>query len=149
MNENHPFEDMFDQIAELLKFVQDNASKVMDESDLPKGIEEKLSKLEKNVEKFKRMSDELVAQSGVPKQEMKSIMDLSSTELSVDEKRMLEKANQLKAQVEEAGAKFALAAEEGRQGGAALPVVPIKKKFGKKRRKKFKRFGGNDKWKPL
>jgi hypothetical protein len=155
MNENNPsldpYEDLLAQIADLLKVIQKGAVSPADDTKIPPGIIDQLAKLESNVARLEKMGEDFAREWRKAKSDLKSQLPLVNVRMSRENEKVLERANQLKAQIEEASQSISDATERYVQEKAtdtSLPLVP-EPKFGRKRRKKFKRFGGDSKWRPL
>jgi hypothetical protein len=142
----NPLENMLDKIKELIQLAQQNASKELDAEHLPSDIEKQLLMVEKEVEKFKKISDQIVELSGTPEEEIKKILsgDSIPPDLPPDAKRLLNRTEQLAFEAKSLGG-------IAQDGMLSDPRSKQKKKSvsGKERRKKFKRFGSDDNWKPL
>lgn len=152
---HNSFEKLFKQVAEMLNFVQDSSKKPLDDDEIPPIILEKLNTIRDQVEKFKNMGDEFVDDWNKSKIPLRKKMHFPMGELmlSKEDRLLIDRANQLKAQVENASKKLAEAnlvkEEEAPPKKVEKEAPKSDEKFGAKRRKKFKRFGSHDKWKPL
>lgn len=145
MQEQHPIEDLLNKINELLQFAQEHASTEVNADKITPEIEEKLAHVEEEVAKFKKISDDLVGMSGVSESEVqRRLSGESPVALSPAAKHLLHKAEELAFQAKSMGG-------EVPEGMRSDPRSKQKKSdtTGKERRKKFKRFGGDEKWKPL
>jgi len=151
----NPFDHLFDQIAKLLEFVKTKQHAGMKE--LPPDIEKRLDKLTKQVDQFNRLSKEVIALSDVSAEELKMRLNGTSTELPPEGKRLIERGRQLKEQVQdyhdqlEHTLKNVPPSIRNLQAKADQPVEKVisDEEYTRKRRSKFKRFGSNQKWKPL
>lgn len=150
-DEKNPFEDVFDQISDLLRFVQDNIDKPVDNREVPKSIQDRLNRLEKNVEMFCTMGNEIVNETGISREDLEKRLDPESRDIPPETKELIARANQLKQALEEKSKSFAQAIALAKARGDKLTSKKEGKKgrFGKKRSKKFKRFGSDEKWIPL
>lgn len=154
MPEKNPFDDLLDQIAQLLQFVQEHSHIPPDEMKIPPGVDKKLDKLTKRVEAFKRLSEDIVALSGVSREEIKKRLAGVSNEVPDDGKELISKAGIIKREVESLYDRFEEMLPVDTDPFAAHAKQPKKRKLteqeqAKKRRGKFKRFGSSDTWKPL
>lgn len=147
MTEKNPFDDVLDQLNQLLQLVQDCSNKTPDPEKVPINIEKQLNKLEQDVETFKRMGDDLIAMSGVSKVELQKRIDGAAEDISPENKDLINKASQLLSKAE--------SIEKSYLTGVAEPIkAPPEKEvddaqFRKRRRRKFKGFGGEEGRKPL
>lgn len=147
MKDKSPLENLFDEMGELLKLVNDGIAKGVNEENVPLDIEKRLDKLEEDVEEFARMGREIVASSGLSSAEMRKYQDNMAEEISPEGKELIDKVKQLQQQAEDLEASY--------KTGIMPPSETSEKKgaddleYGKHRRKKFKRFGSDSKWKPL
>lgn len=144
MEQKSPLENLFDQMSELLKLVNDSTGQEIHEEKIPLDIDERMSKLEKDVDAFVKKGEDIVAASGLSPEELRKFLNKPPEELHPDSRDLLDKAKQLQKQVEVLEASL-----KGTPSWNPPEKVPEDPKYGKHRRKKFKRFGGNDKWKPL
>ncbi|MBA3816484.1 MAG: hypothetical protein H0X29_08190 [Parachlamydiaceae bacterium] len=145
MKEKTPLENLFDQMSDLLKLVNEGTTKASDEESVPPDIEKRMEKLEKDVDAFTKLGEKAVALSGLSSVDMRKYREGMVEELTPEGKELLDKAKQLQQQAQ--------ALEASYQSGLAIEQ-PVEKasedpEYGKHRRKKFKRFGSDDKWKPL
>lgn len=152
---HNSFDKLFKQVAEMLHLVQDNSKKPIDDDEIPPIILEKLNNIRDQVEKFKNMGDDFVDEWNKSKIPLRKKMHFPMGELTLskEDRLLIERANQLKAQVENASKKLAEASQAKEEEVSPKKVEKdapkSEQKFGTKRRRKFKRFGSNDKWKPL
>jgi len=142
MAKRNPFEDIFEQISDLLSLAQENEGKALSDEKLPEGLEEQLDELEKGVELFRKITDEAVKRSGIDEEMVDKTIHRPSTELGRSDKKILEKAKKLKGELENIEREFA------RKTQAVKLHKKKAKTAGKKRKKKFKRLGGQG-WMPL
>lgn len=141
----NPIDSLLDKIKDLIQFAQQNASKEIDAEHLPSDIEEQLATVEKEVEKFKKISEQIVELSGTPEEDIKKMLSADTiSDITPEAQRILRKTEELAFQAKGLGG-------EAPEGMLSDPRSKQKKNSisGKERRKKFKRFGSNDTWKPL
>lgn len=152
MEEKHPFEDVFNQIGDLLKFVNENAANLNESDEIPPEVEKKLSKLEREVANFKKKGDQFIEATGIKRKELDNLINLNpeylAQHITKEDTVIIKKAKEIKAKVEEAEKKFSSRAAEGKEKGIELQKYS-EDLSGKKRKKKFKRFGSDKNWKPL
>ncbi len=148
MDERNPYEDLLDQLNQLLQLVQDCSNKAIDPGHVPLDIEKKISKLEQDVENFKKMGDDIVSMSGVSKMEVRKRIDGTADDISSENQDLIKKTSQLLSRTE--------ALEQSYLTGSAPPPAEKKpekelddQQFRKRRRRKLKRFGGDEGWKPM
>jgi len=156
MKPNNAYEEMFNQIEELLKFVKKNANLPLNDSKLPPGIEEKLAKIETNIQEFTKLTQTIVTLSGVSPEELEKRLTGISTELPKDDAYWIQKGYQLRKDIIELSAQLKIPLEiiSKKELPAQAQLPPDEKpKSGKafvqRRRSKFKRFGADKNWKPL
>jgi hypothetical protein len=152
-NPTNPFEDLFDQLADLMRLAQEKAALPYDPSKIPE-VEEKLQKLRRDVELFAKMSREVVIASGVDPDEISKRLSGTSKEISEEGKRLLQKGKLLRQEAENLKEAFKPPPDVVQKEEGAVATPPITKriadeKYTKRRKSKFKRFGGNKDWKPL
>lgn len=143
MDDKSPLENLFDQMSELLKLINDGTTKGINEDIVPADIEKSMKKLEKEVDAFTKLGDKVVALSGLSPMELQKYLDGNVEEITPEGKELLNKAKQLQRQAESLETSFKSGILEEVEKKSEDP------EYGKHRRKKFKRFGSNDKWKPL
>ena len=144
MAEKNPFEELMEQLADLLVTLNENQGKILDDKEMPTDIDKQLEELENDINLFVKITDEALKKSGVTEDELiRKIGDPSELRNRRD-KRLVERAAILKAELQQM---------ERNLSGYVRGIKMGKKKFGKKGRKrksKFKRLGGDDKgWMPL
>lgn len=142
MAKKNPFEDIFEQISDLLSLTQEKEELGLSEKKLPEGIEEQLDELEKGVELFRKITDEAVKRSGVDEELVQKTIHNPTQELERSDKKILDKAKMLRGELENIEREFA------RKTHAVKLQKKKNKTAGKKRKKKFKRLGGQG-WMPL
>lgn len=144
MSGKNPIDDLFDQIGDLLKLVEKNSRTPVNPEKIPEDIEIRLAKLEKDVEAFKKLGDQIEELSGVSSVEMQKRLE-GAAELPPEGVKLIEKGFKLKKKAEELDRVL-------KTGEAVIPEpskLPEDPQYGKHRKKKFKRFGSDSKWKPL
>lgn len=145
MNDRDPLRNLFEQVGELLRLVEENSSKSINTDKIPPDIELKLSKLEKDVQAFKKMGEQVVALCGITEPQMQKRLDGVVEDMPEEAKELIEKAAKLKSKAE--------SLQKNCLTGEVEAPEPVKfvedPDYGKHRKKKFKRFGSDSKWKPL
>lgn len=156
MDKNHPFEDLFHQINDLLQVVADKADKPLS-GPLPADIDDKLSKLERQVEEFRQASKAYISQLGISDEDMQAYLEKVAYSASKSNKRIFERTDRLKLEIEQKKA-FLETKGKGDKAPEARPPeeslsISEQKNLGAKspnaRKNLFKRIGGNTKWRPL
>lgn len=154
MDQSNPFEDLFHQINDLLQIIADKADKPL-KGPIPKDIEAKLSKLERQVEDFRRAGKAYIAQLGVTEEDMKAYIEKVGENAARGSKRIYERTEKLKEQIEQKKAFIEKQPKSETKVEAPVEDISIseKKHLEKKspttRKNLFKRIGGNTKWRPL
>jgi len=146
MNENNPIEDLLHQINDLLQIVADKSDKPLSE-EIPRDIDSKLTRLEKQMEVFRKATKAEMAQLGISDEEMENLIQ-RNVRLSSVQTEILNRTEKLKAEVEEKK-KFL---ESLPQPEAQAPLDDFsmsEKKASSSRKSLFKRIGGNKNWRPL
>ena len=149
---------MFDQIEQLLKFIKEHGTTPADDAKIPPDIEQRLENLRKNVANFAKLSEDIVSLSGVSEEEMKMRLSGVSDEVPPPAQKLIDRSKAIKAEAEQMNDKLERALKHipvkdrmlsitGDEPKEAKPMSD--KEYAKKRRSKFKRFGGDKNWKPL
>jgi hypothetical protein len=150
----NPFEDLLNQISDLMHLAQEKANLPIDHSKVPEA-QEKLQKLRTDIELFVKVSREVVIASGVEPEEIDKRLKGTSKDISEEGKRLLAKAKKLKEQALSMKEFYQVPESVNKTDeGKAVATPPVTKKiddakYPKRRKSKFKRFGGNKDWKPL
>lgn len=144
-NEPNAIEILLNEIQTLLQKAQQNSLKAVNPDHIPADVEKQLALAEKQVEKFKEITEEIVKLSGSSEERIKEILatgDISS--MAPAAQQLLKKNEELAFQTKGLGGTVP-------EGMMSDPRSKQKKKSlsGQERRKKFKRFGSDDKWMPL
>jgi hypothetical protein len=142
MPKNNPFENIFEQISDLLSMTHEKSEKPLSEEKLDENIGKQIDELEKGVEIFRKITDEALKRSGIDEENLKKTIRNPSAELLGKDKRILEKAKKLRGELE------AIEREYARKSQVVKLQKKQSKTAGKKRKKKFKRLGGQG-WIPL
>jgi hypothetical protein len=151
----NPFDFMYDQISQLLAFIQTNQDKIV--NNLPSDLDQRLESLRKKIDQFSRLSNEVVSLSEVSEEELKMRQRGLSKELSPEGKALIDRGNKLKREVQDRQdelknmLKHVPSSQLSQEAKAEVPEEKklTDKEFKKNRRNKFKRLGSNSKWKPL
>lgn len=146
----NPFDFLFDELSKLLAMVQ-NKQLISDDEAIPPDVEKRLEELRKKIDKFVKLSDDIVRLSGVSSEEIKMRISGVSEEVPPDGKRLIQRSKEVHHEAQKVSEKL-----EGElryvplneKKISAAPEAPEKTREGK-RRSKFKRFGSDKNWKPL
>lgn len=142
MSSQDPLAEFFEKIAALLQVFHEIKTK-RSKAKLPDDIEKKLARLENECELLNMINKETFVQAGLTNEQIAAALN-SLEGLSLQDKRFLERIQMLKKEVEDA--KLQLSIEE-------TILKQQKKREGKEgiqaRKKKFRRMGGREDWKPL
>jgi hypothetical protein len=140
MREKDPIDKLFDEIADLTKMVSEN--QIDPKAELPSDINEKLTTLEQIASVLININDQALKYSGVTKERIQETLK-NIHELPAHDRKILERGEKLKSEVEEIKGKIA----------ANIIKAVKKEKKGKRpgiaRKKKFRAVGGKKDWKPL
>lgn len=153
----NPIDDLYDQISQFLHFVETHPLSKMEDDKIPPEIEKRLDKLQRKLESFNKLGEDVIRLSGVSDEEIKMRLAGISDEVPEDGKQLIQRGHEIKEEAERINDKL----EKTLQGlslsersYSASPEMPKEKilddkEYTKKRRSKFKRFGSNTNWKPL
>lgn len=152
----NPFDDLYDKITILIDYVKNHAFEI-DDDKIPKEIEQRFDKLQRKLDSFNQISEEIVRLSGISNEELKKRLEGTSDEVPEDGKELIQRGREVKAEAEVINDKLEKTLQNiaKTESYTALPPLPKEEKalddkeYIKKRRSKFKRFGANDNWKPL
>ncbi len=145
MSEYKLFEGLLDQIFGLLQTYNEKKSQ-MNKEEIPPELLDKLPLIQKAIENLNAMNEVLMAKSGVTQEELREIIAKPPDTLPLYEKRLLEKANLLKKEVETV---------KNELDNQMMCIQLREEKFGKGdkkqgdvRKKKFNKLGGKKNWLP-
>lgn len=145
MVEKHPFERVLEQISDLLKFAQDNKAKLTSKEQknpLDPDIHTRLEEVEKNIYFLEKVTDRAISMSNLDEETVLKNAAVIPDTFDVRDKALLARAKKVRAEVEKMEKEYAA------WHRLALLQKKKEKTEGKKRRKKFKRLGGQG-WTPL
>lgn len=145
MKEKDPIIAMIQQLAEMVNMIEKNREGKSDEP-LPDNIEDMLGELEGQVALFREVTEETLDELGIDRVELMRRIKNPPDTLKPSDKKSLEQLSHLKQNMSEIQNEISRKAI----GEKRLPTAGKKKgKRKKSRREKFKRLGGDDKWKPV
>jgi hypothetical protein len=137
-NPNEALQHFFNQVADILSMVQ--SKKDMPTKELPKDLNERVAFLEKQVEAFKKNSEEILSKTGVTKERLHALTEA----LPSKERRIIDYAEHLKGELDVIRSENAAKGSIAKKGKKSSGKDKIKE-----RRKKFDQLGGRQDWKPL
>ncbi len=141
MSTPDPLDLLLDQISDLLAVAQENKGEAI-KGKVDKDIEQQLDFLEQKVEFFRKVTDEAIKMSGVNEEELEKNIKESVEDPQRKNQKMVARAERLKTQMQ------MLEKEYEQRGKLAKLQKKRVKATGKKRKKKFKKLGGQG-WLPL
>ena len=140
MTENNPLEHMLNQLADIFKMVEEGKTKPLGEKVTPE-IKAHLEELKKIVDQFDELNTQVFSSGGVSESDFKKIIDNPPASMPAKQKKIIEFSKKLKKDVE-------LAKKQLRQAPSEEKLMYNKDKQTSediaKRKKKFKRMGGNN-----
>lgn len=157
MAAKNPFDELYDKISYLLDYVRTHSLVEVEENKIPKDIEQRLDRVQRKLENFNRISEDIIRLSGVSDEELKKRLEGVSDEVPEDGQELIQRGRELKAEAEVINDKLERAMQclSLNNNYTALPETPKEervlddKEYIKKRKGKFRRFGGDSNWKPL
>lgn len=146
-----PLEDLYDKIEDLLLFAESKSGQHIDPSKIPRDIEQRLKNLRQNVQAFKALTNQLIANSGATQEEIEARKAGNHEGLAPDNQYLLKKGDELirRAKSLKEGLKITDNAQLEPQPEQTLPQPEHPPLSPRKRKSKFKRFGSDKNWKPL
>ena len=159
-NENN-LEFLMNEMNKLLDFVKKNKDRPLESLKMPDNIEASLNQLSKDVDAYVNLNEEIVKQCNIPEEEFKMALQGVLKDIPEESKDLLNKINTIKLETqnlyEEFNDKFKKIAKESNLiedpilENSVLETVKerdlTEKEQQKKRKNKFKKVGGNNKWK--
>lgn len=140
MPKQHPFDEIFQQISELLINVRQKPVPPISSED-SKAMNDQLNAVEETLKLLEKITDDTAKQSRIHKENTEQIIEHPEN-VSKEERKILETARQLRGDLENLENAFTAKMK-------ATNAEAKEKKFaGTKRKKKFKRLGGEG-WMPL
>ncbi|MEI8365251.1 MAG: hypothetical protein WCF65_02425 [Parachlamydiaceae bacterium] len=155
MEEKHPYEELFDEIGKLLKFLREHSDVPLDHIKAPENSGASMDAVKKQMDAFNRLGNLVITLSGVSKDELNMRLMGISSQMTPEAKRIIDKGNAIKKEIESLKEKFDKATKTiplepeavGEPSEESSERTLTEKQQAQKRRGKFKPFGGNDKWK--
>lgn len=139
--EPDPFDPLLDQISELLEIASENKGEAI-KGKVDKDLLGQLDFLEMKVQFFKNVTDQALKMSGISEEDLEKNIDQSATNPNSKTQRMIARAGQLKSQLESLEKQYEMRARVAKMQKKQVKAT------GKKRKKKFKKLGGQG-WIPL
>lgn len=139
--EQNPFDPLIDQISELISLADENKTEAIKGRVNPDLLDQ-LDLLEFEVEFFRRVTDQAFRKSGISEDDLKKQVRQSVSDPNSKDEKLLARASLLKDQLQSLERHYAIRAQ------AAKMQKKQKNDSVKKRKKKFKKLGGQG-WIPL
>ncbi len=147
MPQEDPLDEALFVIEKLISFLEKNVYSMVNTQDLA-NIESQLNMLEQKIGNFASDSESGLRDAGLEKKDLILMKDGKIPEnVTGEQKETIQKAERLKQRLRDL--QEIVAQEKGPQEKALKKKVDKKKLTERERRKKFKRLGGTDDWKPL
>ena len=139
-----PLGPLIEQLSNLLKFAQQNASRPIDAS-AAKDLEEKLRNLESKVVQFKKINQAILQKQGINEATLVNNIARKADQMPIEDRKFLTRSVQL--EIDAMLMKLALQKATDKQKKSSPKSSESTKK---KRQQKFKHLGGGTKkWLPL
>lgn len=154
----NPIAHMLNQLGGLINLLESKKGIPINETvaESPEIIE-RLNNVTAMVKEFQKLGEEIVANSGLTREEFLKRREGKSDQVPPDGKRLIDQSNEIHLQAKNLSSSYFV--EEESPTSDALPssqkseyekIAESKDdNFGKKRRGKFRQMGANKKWKPL
>lgn len=151
MASQHPYEDLLEKLGEFMRYALDCAKRPINEENIPHDIEARLKKVEEDLNRLEMMSDAMLEDMGVDKEMLKNFNFRDKPNLSEREVVFFTRLEKLQKQAENASTGDLYEPETIRktEGGLMAELQSKDSDLNKSARKKFKRHGMNDRWKPM
>lgn len=143
MPEKDYLEKMLHQIADIFKLIEDNRGKSIHDKLTPE-LKARLDNIKDVVGKFAELNTKAFEASGLNEEQLEKMVRNPTPSLSEKELRILNLAKKIKTEIEHAKMQLAMQ----KKNESSLFDKDQKNEDPKKRKKKFKRLGG-DTWMPL
>lgn len=145
MAENDYVEKMLQQLAELVRLIQDNHGKPLGSKVTP-ALKARISALKEFVAKFSDLNKKAFESGGFKEGDLEKLIKTPAPNLSLKEKKLLDFSKKIREEAE--SIKRDLSTHKEPQGSIYDKSGKQKAKDISERKKKFKRLGG-DHWMPL
>lgn len=144
MKEKDPIIALIQQLAEMVNLIEEKKEGPVGKP-LPEGVQEMLSELEAQVALFRQVTEETLDELGIDRTELVRRINNPPDTMEPARKKAVLQLSHLKKNLSE------VQQELGRKAIQAKAAAPEKNIKAQKasRRKKFKRLGGDDTWKPI
>ncbi|HRD55319.1 MAG TPA: hypothetical protein PLC42_02870 [Parachlamydiaceae bacterium] len=146
MAEKDYLEKMLQQLAELLRMIQDNQGKPLGDKVTPQ-IKIRIAALKEFVAKFSELNHKAFESGGLKEEDLEKLIKVPSPSLSEKEKKLLDFSKKLREEAESIQRDLATH-KEAKESIYDKNKTQKTKKDISERKKKFKRLGG-DTWLPL
>ncbi|KAF3363366.1 hypothetical protein PHSC3_000054 [Chlamydiales bacterium STE3] len=150
MQEDDPVAPLLEQIASLLKFVQESAKKPIN-GPLDPSLKKRLEVVEDLVEKFREVTVDTLNSEGIDVATVAKKIAETPDQIAPIDRRLLQKSTELSLDTILLRKALQSAKTIGNSSQSIHEQTEEKasKKTVKARQKKFKKMGGNSKWMPL
>ena len=149
MAEQDPFDCAMSEFAEVLNFIEKNKNQLINK-EISLDVERQIESLEKEVQAFVVETEELLAVGGGKEVDIRQAQEEIPETLPGDQREALKRAQAMKRQLMKMREEFAADAPLPKQEPGAHPKGKKGKKLSKAaHRKKYKRLGGKQDWKPM
>ncbi len=146
--EKDPFDDMVEQLTGLFDMVKDKKLG-SEKGKLPKGIDQMLDDLENQVMMFKEVTEGTMEDMGVNKQETRRNVKHPPKSMKSGDKRLLGKLTHLRDEGRDIQFELKMMEQKSKGEKKKKGKGEAKKGAVRKRRSRFRKAGGSDKWKPI
>lgn len=143
MKEKDPIIALIQQLAEMVNLIEEK--KEGPDKPLPEGVEEMLSELESQIALFRQVTEETLDEMGIDRVELMRRIKNPPDTMDPNRKKAVLQLNHLKQNLTQVQQEIGRKTIE-QQKQAVQEQKPVRKTS---HRKKFKRLGGDDTWKPI
>lgn len=145
MKDPDPLEPILGELAELIEFMQKNASKPMQE--IPKSVERRLEELEGAVRQFKEATEKGLAEAGESRSKAVDRVMHKLDQYPVEQKKLINQSLKLGEDLIVLKVAHEKALKKIKKSESKiLDKTPPTKKTQVKRKSKFKKMGGDKSW---
>ncbi len=141
MTNPDPFDALLDQIADLISLTQKKKGEPL-VGEVDEDTKQQLDLLEQQLEIFRKITDEAIKSSGINEEALEKAIQTPPSDFAKKQQRVLERTRKIKAEL------VNLEQEYDLRGKFQKIHIKKNKTAGAKRKKKFKRLGGQG-WTPI
>lgn len=150
MANKDPKDAFLNKIAAMLDLISKHQGKPFSEKEITPELEKDLEDLQEIMEFYKRVTARAMAKCGIDPDELQKRLAEPKTNFPPDQQKFFEKAAKLKYELAKIDYVYSMYRQAYEMRKKKLEKKGEEKKFGQKRKKKFKRLSGGDKgWMPL